>query len=82
MVSVGTVLASRPMAQAEGFVFEARQSGEVVVRHHGRIASTLRGGRAEAFLARVAELDHDQQQALMARVTGNYKRGNERRLHT
>ena len=35
-----------------------------------------RGGAAERFLAKV---EHDNPQQVMARVTGNYKRGNERR---
>jgi hypothetical protein len=47
----------------------------VVITHHGRLASTLRGGRAAAFLAEVADGDA---QLVMARWTGNYKRGNER----
>ncbi len=49
--------------------------GEVVITHHGRRATTLRGAAAERFLAEVEDGDA---QALMARLTGNYKRGNER----
>lgn len=48
----------------------------VVIRHHGRVATTLRGAAAARFLADVERSDPQQ---LMARVTGNYKRGNERR---
>ncbi|WP_278913673.1 hypothetical protein [Deinococcus wulumuqiensis] len=41
--------------------------------------STLTGQEAQKFLARIAGLgDHDAQ-LLMARLTGNFKRGNERR---
>ena len=57
-----------------GFTYETRGQ-DVVIRHHGRVATTLRGGRAQAFLADVAMQDD---QLLMARMTGNYKRGNER----
>jgi len=63
------------MARPEGFTFEHRKSGEVVIRHHGRIAATLRGKKAEKFLRDVETTD---QQHVMARLTGNYKRGNER----
>lgn len=66
------------MAEAEGFTAETRASGEIVVRHHGRVAATLRGRAAAKFLDDVAA-GRDEQQ-LLARVTGNYKRGNERRL--
>jgi hypothetical protein len=59
----------------QGFRFVRRDDGSVVISHHGRHASTLRGGRAAAFLAEVAAGD---EQLVMARWTGNYKRGNER----
>jgi hypothetical protein len=58
-----------------GFEYEARRSGDVVITHHGRVATVLRGRRAEAFLVDVAAGDP---QELMARATGNYRRGNER----
>jgi hypothetical protein len=61
-----------------GFSFVARRSGEVEIRHGGRLAATLRGARAEAFLSEMMDCDHAAAQQTMARVTGNYKRGNER----
>jgi hypothetical protein len=64
------------MASPTGFSFTVRKNGEVVITHHGRQAAVLRGATAERFLARI---DNGDDQALMARVTGNYKRGNERR---
>ncbi|MEU6074750.1 hypothetical protein [Micromonospora sp. NPDC047074] len=62
------------MGTAEGFAYVERSDGTVVITHHGRVAATLRGGRAAEFLA---EVDDDPQLA-MARWTGNYRRGNER----
>ena len=58
----------------EGFEYEERGT-EVVVTHHGRRATVLRGARAAEFLEAVRTGDP---QELMARVTGNYRRGNER----
>ena len=58
----------------EGFEFEER-GGEVVVLHHGRRATVLRGARAQEFLE---DVERGDPQELMARVTGNYRRGNER----
>ena len=46
-----------------------------MISHHGRVAATLRAGAAARFLT---ELEHGDPQQLMARLTGNYKRGNER----
>ena len=58
-----------------GFEYE-RQGDGVVVLHHGRRAAVLRGRRAQEFLE---DVEVGNAQELMARVTGNYRRGNERR---
>jgi len=58
-----------------GFRFDIRRT-EVVVSHHGRHAVTLRGAAASRFLSAV-DAGEDQQE-LMARATGQYRRGNER----
>jgi hypothetical protein len=61
-----------------GFSHRVRKNGDVEVLHRGRVASTLRGSAAQDFMAQLdAGSDSDAQQ-LMARITGNYKRGNER----
>lgn len=61
-----------------GFTWRARRNGEVEVCHRGRLASTLRGDDALAFVADVGASSFADAQQLMARLTGNYKRGNER----
>ena len=63
------------MPAPHGFHYEERVNGTVYISHRGRQATTLRGSRAQEFLAEVAEGDP---QEVMARWTGNYKRGNER----
>ena len=63
------------MAAAEGFDWVERKNGDVIITHHGRTATTLRGQRAREFLDDVSGGDD---QELMARLTGNYRRGNER----
>ena len=62
------------MPRPEGFDFIVR-GGEVVIAHHGQRAAVLRGTRAKDFLA---EVESQDPQELMARLTGNYRRGNER----
>lgn len=63
------------MAAPVGFTWSERKNGDVVITHNGRNAATLRGERASEF---VTEVDRCDPQELMARLTGNYKRGNER----
>ncbi|MCJ1709766.1 hypothetical protein MT344_01045 [Clavibacter michiganensis subsp. phaseoli] len=57
-----------------GFEHIARGDA-VVILHHGRVAATLRGSAARRF---VAQIEAGDAQQVMARVTGDYKRGNER----
>jgi succinylglutamate desuccinylase len=59
-----------------GFTYRAFKNGHVEVRHHGVLATTLRGSAAEKFLSTASDGGPKAQQ-LMARLTGNYKRGNE-----
>jgi hypothetical protein len=66
------------MPAPDGFAFTVR-GDEVVIRHHGRPATTLRGRRAADFLDHV---EVEDPQLLMARVTGNYRRGNERQARS
>ncbi|MFK0235194.1 hypothetical protein [Streptomyces vinaceus] len=63
------------MPRPHGFTYEQRADRSVVITHQGRAASTLRGGRAEKFLA---EVEAGDAQLVMARWTGAYKFGNER----
>ncbi|MEU8775275.1 hypothetical protein [Streptomyces sp. NPDC048606] len=63
------------MPKPHGFTYDVRGDGTVVITHRGRAAGTLRGGRADKFLAEVGSGDA---QLVMARWTGAYKFGNER----
>ena len=51
----------------------------VRIAWRGKHVVTLAGARARSFLARSAHLEGQALQQLLARVTGNFKRGNERR---
>jgi hypothetical protein len=66
------------MARAEGFDWSQRKNGDVVIRHHGTVATTLRGRGAADFLDDIERGGDGGAQELMARLTGNHRRGNER----
>ncbi len=61
-----------------GFTYRTRKNGDVEILHYGRLATTLRGTDAVDFVQDVADSSDADAQQLMARLTGNYKRGNER----
>ena len=69
----GVLLKERP------FSYRPRRDGTVEILWKGRHASTLAGKIAEKFLEVAPAEDEQGQQLLMAKATGNFKRGNERK---
>ncbi|MGI0119750.1 hypothetical protein [Zooshikella sp. RANM57] len=60
-----------------GFTFEVKNN-EVVIYRGGKKVTILRGEKAKEFYDDVDSMDFGSMQQLMARLTGNYKRGNEK----
>ena len=63
---------------SEVFSYAETKDGKVFISWQGRTVTTLAGEGARRFLSRAESLDADGRQQLMARATGNFKRGNER----
>lgn len=60
------------------FSFRAHKDGTVRIAYQGKVVTTLAGKEATRFLTRVDGAGSAQAQLAMAKVTGNFKRGNER----
>jgi len=60
-----------------GFTY-INQKNEYTIFHKGKKATVLRGYKAIEFHDELESLSSSEQQQLMARLTGNYKHGNER----
>jgi hypothetical protein len=60
------------------FDWQVTKSGQLLVSRGGRVVTTVRGQAAAKLQARLEQAAGDQAQHLLARATGNYKRGNER----
>jgi hypothetical protein len=67
-----------PLAD-EPFSYLTRADGTIVIRYRGAPVSLLRGKSADRFSTRMDGADSAGAQQLMARATGNFKRGNEPR---
>jgi hypothetical protein len=63
---------------AEDFAYKATKSGKVFISWRGKQVKILAGKEAEKFLALAAGADESEAQLLMAKRSGNFKRGNER----
>lgn len=63
------------------FDYQLTKDGRVLLYWQGKLIKTLAGHAAQDFRARLATIDEGDDAALdllLARVTGNFKRGNER----
>ena len=72
-------MSGRKSVEDGAFDHRERKDGTVVISHYGRPVATLRGREAAKFAGRIEGLEAREAQLLMARATGNFKRGNERR---
>jgi hypothetical protein len=61
------------------FTYRATKDMKVFILWYERRVKTLSGMDAERFLQKVEDLDEKGAQLLMAKLTGNFKRGNERK---
>jgi hypothetical protein len=60
------------------FSWRTTKDGQLLVERGNRTVTTIRGGAAAKLLAKLDRASDDEAQHLLARATGNYKRGNER----
>ena len=67
------------LLKEQPFTFRQRKDGTVAIFWKQRPATVLAGKLAENFLAAAPECTGAELQLLMARTTGNFKRGNEKR---
>lgn len=60
------------------FDFQAAKDGKVFISWMGKVVKILKGQEAQRFLKRLETLSDYDKQLAMAKVTGNFKRGNEK----
>ena len=61
------------------FTYRCTGSGLVLINYRKRTVKTLKGRDAARFLARVESASEADAQLAMARATGHFKQGTERR---
>lgn len=66
----------------EKFSYRITKNGKIFVKWHGTNGKreiVLKGGKAERLIRELPAMDDEGKQLALARATGNFKRGNERR---
>ena len=64
----------------EPFAYQLTKNHTVLISYEGKTVVTLKGKEAEQLSAKLAAAtgNHKQEQLLLAKATGNFKRGNEK----
>lgn len=68
----------RGVLDEEIFSYRINKDKKVFISYEGKQVTILSGGKAEKFIADIADANAKEAQLIMAKVTGNFKRGNEK----
>ncbi|CAM4085439.1 hypothetical protein DXB51_24970 [Bacillus cereus] len=61
------------------FHYRVTKNNMVLIEYYGKQIMILKGNDAEKFLNKIHHANNDKEkQLIMAKITGNFKRGNER----
>ncbi len=69
----------RGKLEEQPFTYRTTKDGKVFIQRHGKQIVILKGEAAEKFIIAVEQANTQQAQLLMARVTGHFKHGNEKK---
>jgi hypothetical protein len=68
----------RNVLNDEVFTYSVSKDGKVFIYWRGKQVKILKGKESQRFIDKIVGLDHKMAQLVMAKATGNFKRGNER----
>ena len=68
----------RGILDEEVFTYRITKDRKVFISYHGKQVTALSGSKAEAFISEIEGTEGKEAQLIMAKVTGNFKRGNEK----
>jgi len=60
------------------FTYRKIKEDKVFIYWYGKQVTTLKGQEAQKFINKIRRLNDQEAQLVMAKITGNFKRGNER----
>jgi len=68
----------RGILDEEIFTYRVTKDNKVFISYEGKQVTTLSGPNAKKFIAKIQGTAGKEAQLIMARATGNFKRGNEK----
>jgi len=80
VTKMNTTVDKRGIPDEEIFSYRITKDNKVFISYEGKQVTTLSGKRAADFISKISNLEGKEAQLVMAKVTGNFKRGNEKLL--
>lgn len=68
----------RDKLKEEPFSYKISKDNKVFIFWHGKQVMILKGKESEKFIAKIERADKSEAQLIMAKITGNFKHGNEK----
>jgi len=68
----------RGVLDEEIFAYRISKDNKVFISYEGKQVTTLSGSKSERFIRQIEGVDGKDAQLIMAKITGNFKRGNEK----
>jgi len=75
---MGNRVDKRGILDEEIFTYRISKDNKVFISYEGKQVVTLSGKKAEKFIVEIDRAVGKETQLIMAKVTGNFKRGNEK----
>jgi hypothetical protein len=79
---MGSSIDKRGILDEEIFTYRVTKDNKVFISYEGKQVTALSGKRASDFIAKISKAEGKEVQLIMAKVTGNFKRGNEKLFKT
>ena len=68
----------RGVLDGDIFAYKITKDKKVFISYEGKRVTTLSGKKAEEFIGKMRTCEGKEAQLIMAKATGNFKRGNEK----
>ncbi len=75
---MNNVVDKRGKLDEEVFTYHISKDNKVFIFWNGKQVTTLSNNKANKFIETIEGADNKEAQLIMAKVTGNFKRGNEK----
>ena len=77
-IDIAKIIDKRNILDDEVFTYKVTKDKKVFISWYGKQVTTLSGKNSEEFMRKIESADFHKRQLIMAKVTGNFKHGNEK----